>query len=541
MGGAGGLSGSAMPPEERCALEAGLVPSWAWLPCSSHAGAAGFLILCYGVIIVRGATLISDGSEMLLGVLSPSLVGGLLLSVLGALPDVCIVLASGIGPDAAENIKVGIGTLVGSNVLLMSLTWGASLWLGRCDLSGPGGTARDKRLSRPWDLARTGVTTDADTPTYARIMLASGLLWLIPQVPSWLHHGAADFQAPPALAGGVVCLLGLLAYCVYMVVTPELQRKNVERLQERCARHALTKTLDSLFDLRSAASPDGALDDAAVRKIFDDVDRDGDGSITTEEMQTVLVTPNTVLASPPDAHAETLMKLFDSNSDGRVDFGEFQQGLQSCLKEDGKRRANLALAQGPPQLDDPEAPLLGGAPGDGGPGDEESEEEAEHDLTRGDLWRRALGQMGAGVLIVAFFSDPLVGSLSKFSAAIAVPPFYVAFALAPFASNASEFIASLAFARKRRRKNISLTFAQVYGATTVNNTLNLGLFLFLIWAQRLPWVYSAEVVTLSLVTLAVGLVGGRATTLPAWLAFPALLLYPLTIVLVWLLGRGAAS
>ena len=42
-------------------------------------------------------------------------------------------------------------------------------------------------------------------------------------------------------------------------------------------------------------------------------------------------------------------------------------------------------------------------------------------------------------------------------------------------------------------------------------------------------------------TLAVGLVGGRATTLPAWLAFPALLLYPLAIVLVWLLGRGAAS
>ena len=528
-----------MLPEERCELEAGLVPSWAWLPCSSHAGAAGFLILCYGFIIVQGATLISDGSEMLLGVLSPSLVGGLLLPILGALPDVCIVLASGIGPDAAENIQVGIGTLVGSNVLLMSLTWGTSLWLGRCDLSGPGGTARDKRLSRPWDLARTGVTTDADTPTYACIMLASGLLWLIPQIPSWFHHGVADFQAVPALTGAVVCLLGLLAYCVYMVVTPELQRKNVERLQQRYARHALTKALDSLFNLRSAANPDGTLNDASVRKIFDNVDRDGDGTITMEEMQTVLVTLNTVIAASSDTHAETLMKLFDSNSDGRVDFGEFQQGLQLCLQEDKKRRATLALAQGPPQLD-LEAPLLEDGPTDVEPEDEESEDEEQHDLTRGEIWRQALGKMGAGVLIVAFFSDPLVGSLSNFSAAIAVPPFYVAFALAPFASNASEFIASLAFARKKLRKNISLTFAQVYGATTVNNTLNLGLFLFLIWMQRLPWVYSAEVVTLSLVTLSVGLVGGRATTLPTWLAFPALLLYPLSIVLVWLLGRAAA-
>ena len=41
-----------------------------------------------------------------------------------------------------------------------------------------------------------------------------------------------------------------------------------------------------------------------------------------------------------------------------------------------------------------------------------------------------------------------------------IPAFYVAFCVTPFASNASELVSSLLFARRKRRKNISLTFSQ---------------------------------------------------------------------------------
>ena len=41
-----------------------------------------------------------------------------------------------------------------------------------------------------------------------------------------------------------------------------------------------------------------------------------------------------------------------------------------------------------------------------------------------------------------------------------IPAFYVAFCVTPFASNASELVSSLMFARRKRRKNISLTFSQ---------------------------------------------------------------------------------
>lgn len=52
------------------------------------------------------------------------------------------------------------GTLAGSTVLLLSLGWGASVILGRCDLSESSGRAIDKKLTRGFDLDRTGVTTE---------------------------------------------------------------------------------------------------------------------------------------------------------------------------------------------------------------------------------------------------------------------------------------------------------------------------------------------------------------------------------------------
>lgn len=62
----------------------------------------------------------------------------------------------------------------------------------------------------------------------------------------------------------------------------------------------------------------------------------------------------------------------------------------------------------------------------------------------------------------AVFSDPLVEALTTLSQVTGVPPFAVGFVLTPLASNASEVLSSLEFASKKRVKNISLTFSQVW-------------------------------------------------------------------------------
>ena len=102
--------------------------------------------------------------------------------------------------------------------------------------------------------------------------------------------------------------------------------------------------------------------------------------------------------------------------------------------------------------------------------------------------------MIGGTFLVALFSDPMVDAVSsvrgrveeseiridrnvQFSKASHIPAFFVAFLVTPFASNASELVqsqdvqqlwyddgaqvSSLQFAKKKKKKNISLTYSQV--------------------------------------------------------------------------------
>ena len=59
-------------------------------------------MVVYGYMLLQGANLLSDGSELLLEILSPGLIGGLLLPVLGALPDALVIVVSGLGASPGE-------------------------------------------------------------------------------------------------------------------------------------------------------------------------------------------------------------------------------------------------------------------------------------------------------------------------------------------------------------------------------------------------------------------------------------------------------
>jgi Ca2+/Na+ antiporter len=105
-------------------------------------------------------------------------------------------------------------------------------------------------------------------------------------------------------------------------------------------------------------------------------------------------------------------------------------------------------------------------------GEEEEEEKKEGEFTdSGAIKKKAALYLAGGAALAALFADPLVDSIGGFSQASGIPPFFVAFVVTPFASNASELFSSFIFAKGRRKKNISLTFSQLYGGVTMNNTL----------------------------------------------------------------------
>lgn len=66
--------------------------TYGFLPCTTTAFGNLFLIFVYGYLMYLAATHLSAGSELLLQILGPGLVGGLCLPVLGALPDAMLIL-----------------------------------------------------------------------------------------------------------------------------------------------------------------------------------------------------------------------------------------------------------------------------------------------------------------------------------------------------------------------------------------------------------------------------------------------------------------
>merc|ERR1740130_2519539 len=99
------------------------------------------LMAGYGYLLFYASNMLSEGSELLLLVPSLSgIVGSVVLPVLGAVPDGAIVLFSGLGPGAQEQLSVGVGALAGSTIMLLTVPWCLSVFAGRVNLVNGKGT-----------------------------------------------------------------------------------------------------------------------------------------------------------------------------------------------------------------------------------------------------------------------------------------------------------------------------------------------------------------------------------------------------------------
>ena len=177
------------------------------------------------------------------------------------------------------------------------------------------------------------------------------------------------------------------------------------------------------------------------------------------------------------------MAKLDPDKSGYIETGEFLDAMIAYIthKMEGG--------------DDEGAPA---AAGDGGGDDDDDgdEEDAEvpEDLAemgweeqQSAIKKRSLKLMGAGLLLVLVFSDPMVDVMNNMGARVGVPPFYVAFILAPLASNASEFIASYNYSAKKTKKTITVALAALEGAACMNNTFCLAIFMALVFFRGLAW------------------------------------------------------
>ena len=140
-----------------------------------------------------------------------------------------------------------------------------------------------------------------------------------------------------------------------------------------------------------------------------------------------------------------------------------------------------------------------------------------------------------GVAVIMMFADGLIQTITKVGNLMNIRPFFISMVITPVASNASELISSIIFSSAKRKKNTSLLFSALYGGVAMNNALNFGTFLLLLWMKNLQWKFPAETFSLLFVTFFVGLIGMMNITLRVWYVIPVVLCFPFSVILVYFL------
>jgi len=562
-----------------------------------------FLMLVYGFILFKASNLISDGSELLLLIPSVAgIVGSVVLPILGAVPDGMIVLFSGLGDDAANQLSVGIGALAGSTIMLLTIPWFFSLLAGRVSLDSDGTgyyKKKEKLVAPKWSLLHTGTNVKPGLRYSAFMMIITSISYLLIQGPAFKYSGRTNEESDSsesdtvtssevqsehwwALAGFISSLVLFIVYLVYQVKTANSESKKDKIAQVQ--HDAVCKSLmsvsavfaEQLFskedhpDERSELMMQGTVKarfDSLLREFFNRHDLDGNGVVDATEMKGLLADLGEY---PTKEEFDTLMNQMDANHDGTIQYSEFHDSMKSYIKhlydkdnglaqpfsvvvpDEGstttttgetalaKRSVNATSSEMKNAADDEEVVEEEGD-------EEEEEEEVPDDLThlppskqRMRIVLRSCWMMGLGVLLVIVFSDPMVDVFSSLGNIAGISPFYVAFVLGPIASNASELIAAINYARKKTIRTATIGCESLVGAACMNNTFCLMIFMILIFVRGIPehlaWRYSAETLSILVVELAMlGFAVQRTQRLLYGIFI--ILLYPLSIGFVVFLEK----
>jgi len=212
----------------------------------NEVGNTGLLWLfgSYGYVLFRASGLISEGSELLLLVPSlAGLVGGVVLPLLGAVPDGAIMLFSGLGDieTAQETLSVGVGALAGSTIMLLTVPWGLSIIAGSVDLiRGSDGQMvanyrGDPKLTPGKSLEESGVAVTKEVKHGAVIMMLTTIPYFLIQFPASYLQGKTDDVAGGekmwALLAFVVCITGFVSYLVIHVKASREDEQKFRRME----------------------------------------------------------------------------------------------------------------------------------------------------------------------------------------------------------------------------------------------------------------------------------------------------------------------
>lgn len=140
-----------------------------------------------------------------------------------------------------------------------------------------------------------------------------------------------------------------------------------------------------------------------------------------------------------------------------------------------------------------------------------------------------------GTAITALLGLPLIEAVGDFATAANIPSFAVSYVVIPLALNYRLALSTIATARQKTHNAISLTLSEIYDAVFMNNIMGLTTFLALVYIRNLSWDVSAEVLVVLIICTAMGIFTSLRTKIPIWTSFVAFLLYPISLLLLYVL------
>lgn len=536
--------------------------TYGFLPCSDSIGGSAFLVLIFGMILMYAAQCIGDGGEALLEleVMPPALIGGMLLPLLGAIPDAVIILVSGMGgtqADAQKKIAVGVGTLAGSTIMLLCIAFASSLFVARCDI-GEDGEAVDETLNGEYynsramgycsktqnmcgQLFSTGITYDHRILRIKRMMLFSSIGFLGVQIPALIWTDTDKIHTA-CLSMGVFSFICLVAYLVDNVIheshtehheeATHLKRTfrrgtDMAAIMRSCSQMGVDQTkANKVHEIVDQET--GAVIPEGVSDLFDAFDVDKSGFLDTKETERfikMIVKFTGDGALPSDVSTQLALAMERSRaeivekSSPSLALCKPTKNRDNCINKDAFVSLMVDLLQ--QQLEAAKKATE----------DEENQETDEPEEAHISFWH-AMGLIVLGTGLVTVFSDAMVDSIDSFGKQTGVPNFTMGFIICPYVSNASELLSSLQLAAHKKKKNASVAFAQIYAAVIMNNCICSGVFLMLVWARGLEWIYVIEVFSVVFVIWAISLVTCSQTTIRLWVGLVACIMYPLALITV---------
>ncbi|KAL6202146.1 hypothetical protein ACLB2K_025857 [Fragaria x ananassa] len=140
-----------------------------------------------------------------------------------------------------------------------------------------------------------------------------------------------------------------------------------------------------------------------------------------------------------------------------------------------------------------------------------------------------------GTSLAILVAEPLIDAVDDFSEATSIPTFFVSFMVLPLATRCNETLSAIKMARQKTQKTVSSTLSELSVTVTLNNLLCLSVFLAIVYIRGLYWDFGSEVLVLVIVCIVMGALTSFRTILPLWTSVLAVLLYPLSLAVVYIL------